>query len=191
MTVPVSRVIARPDVLRLAGWICANAVAGLFSGLLIPFGSLLVAGSLFAVVLGLLQSAAVGRTWHEAFGWTAMTVMGLAAAMMLVVIPLFGTVYSVREVWLAAALLGLPLGAAMGLAQGLVLAMRDLPPRAIAAWAIGNAIAVATVAAIAFVGPTTEPVTGNVARTAYGIAFGVLTALPLTFVLRETRAAES
>jgi hypothetical protein len=199
VNVPIRSLLGSTDLVRLVAWIGANGLAALVVVPLLTHLTPLLEIAFFGLILGLLQSAAVGRTFPEALAWTGLTVTGLTVVTMLVIFPLFAfgvVTLTVGELWIVAIVLSLPLGAGMGLAQGLVFAMRDVPPRTILIWVIVNAIAAAVVAAIGYAGPLGQGlledgvVAREVARTVYGITFGVLTAVPLTLILVETRAAE-
>jgi hypothetical protein len=176
------------DLLRIGCWVCVNGIAAWLGGSLIARESPQGAAVIFGLILGLLQSTAISQTWGEAVAWAALTSMAFPLAVFFVVIPTFLTVYGlVQELWFASGLMGLIVGAALGLAQSAVFVMRDAPGRVTALWTLGNSVALALVVAIALA----DPLAGDgLARGAYGAAFGVLTSLPLAAVLMEARASE-
>lgn len=189
-------------MLRVAGWICVNGMAAWLAGPLIGHESPLFAAGIFGLVLGVLQSAAIGRTWREALAWAALTFVAFPVSVLVAIVAVSLAVYGIlHELTIAGGLLGLVLGAVLGIAQGSALRMRDAPGRVIGIWTLGNAVAAAVVGVIALAGPLAshgseelaravyQLASGDLARTTYGVAFGALTAVPLSVVLSDARAA--
>jgi hypothetical protein len=188
------------DVLRVAGWICVNGMAAWLAGPLISRESPQVATVIFGLVLGVLQSAAISRTWREAMAWSAVTLVALPVAVLVAFVGVLFALYgSLLELRLAGGVLGLIVGAGVGIAQGWVFRMRKAPGRVIAIWTLGNAAAAAVVGVIALADPLASRgpeelaravhglVSGDLARAAYGVVFGTLTALPLAVALIDAR----
>jgi hypothetical protein len=175
------------DLLRIAGWVGVNGLAAWLVGSVICRDSPQIAVGLFGLVLGMLQSTAISRTWREALAWTALTAMALPLAGLLAIVPVFLVVYGfLHEVWIAGALMGLIVGAAVGLAQGAVFQWRDPVARVTGIWTLGNSIAGAVVGAGSFAVSASACGPLDLAGAAFGVSFGVLTALPLAAVLRRS-----
>ena len=176
------------DLLRIAGWICVNGIAAWLGGSVICRDSPQVTAVTLGVVLGVLQSTAVSRSWREALAWAALTTMALTLAVFFAIVPIFLADYGVfHEVWIAGALLGLAVGAALGIAQGAVFQMRDEPGRVIGIWTLGNSAAGAIVGAVWIAVPRSGCGPQDLAVAAGGAAFGALTALPLAVILIRSR----
>ena len=143
---------------------------------------------MLGLVLGALQSLAVSRSWREALAWTVLTAMAFALAFSFAIVPVFLSVYGIfHEVWVAGALLGLVVGAAVGFAQGAVFQMRDEPGHVIEIWTLANSAAGAIVGAVWIAAPRSGCGPEDLAVAAAGAAFGVLTALPLAVILVRSR----
>ena len=171
----------------MTGWVCVNGIAAWLGGSVICRDSPQVTATIFGLVLGVLQSTAVSRSWREALAWTALTAMAFALAMFAIVPVFLAVDGAFHEVWIAGALLGLTVGAALGVAQGVVFQMRDEPGRVIGIWTLGNSVAGAIVGAAWIAAPRSGCGPQDLAVAAAGAAFGVLTALPLAAILMRLR----
>ena len=170
---------------RLVGWVCVNGIAAWLCGSVICRQSPELAAWSFGLAVGLLQSAAIGRTLREALAWAVLTAISVPVAGLLAVIPLLLVAYANADrSWIVGALLGVAVGAGVGVAQGAVFHMRHAPGRVIGIWTLANSVSAAVVGALALAVVPSRCGPQDATGAALGAAFGLLTALPLATVLR-------